>query len=182
MWFALVTVEFMLGGALLAAGASKLRSRAAVRDFAASIRALDLLRGRAAAALAVAVGVAEVGVAALVAAPTSAGAVPRWAGPAGALVLLVAFTVVVARAVARGSGASCRCFGSSGGPLRADHLWRNAILIVAAGCALAGWWLAPATPASVDAWLGTAFAAVAGVGLALPVVYWDGARFLAGRS
>jgi hypothetical protein len=62
-------------------------------------------------------------------------AAPR-AGAVAALVLLIAFTVVLARAVQRGVDVSCGCFGAaSSDPVTRVTLLRNALLVAAAGCA-----------------------------------------------
>lgn len=106
------------------AGAAKLGARSrTTRTF----RALGL---PAPAALAVAVPVVELALAAgLLVVPRSAAA--------GALVLLLAFSAVLARAVAAGTEVGCGCFGSA----RRDRvsvvdLARNALLAVAAVVAL----------------------------------------------
>jgi uncharacterized membrane protein YphA (DoxX/SURF4 family) len=62
-------------------------------------------------------------------------AAPR-AGAVGALVLLVAFTAVLARAVAGGVDVSCGCFGmASSAPVTPVTLLRNVFLVAAASCA-----------------------------------------------
>ncbi|MFC0030255.1 MauE/DoxX family redox-associated membrane protein [Micromonospora chaiyaphumensis] len=173
----LVIVRLLLTGVLLVAGLSKVRSRQALREFAGSVQGLGLGRGRFAVALGVTVAAVEVGVATLLVTPTL-----NAVGLVAAGLLLLAFTAVVLRALHRGSAASCRCFGSSGGPFRRDHLWRNLLLVLLAfGASAVTVVVAPGAPASLDAWLLAAFAAVVGAGLALPIIYWDDARFLAGH-
>jgi uncharacterized membrane protein YphA (DoxX/SURF4 family) len=178
MWFVLVTARLLLAGVLLVAGVSKLRSPSALREFAASVHGLGLAQGRFAVTLSVAVGTVEVGVAGLLVTPRL-----TLSGLGCASLLLLAFTAVVWHALRRGNTASCRCFGSSGGQFRRDHLWRNILLsALAVGTLAATAWAQPAAPSTLDAWLCTAFAAVVGVTLALPVIRWDDCRFLAGQS
>lgn len=96
-------------------------------------------------------------------------AAPR-AGAVGALVLLVAFTAVLARAVARGVDVSCGCFGAaSSAPITDVTLLRNALLVAAAVVA-AVFSAAPAVPsfaavvlASTSALLGAIVVAAADV-------------------
>ena len=110
-------------------------------------------------ALARAVPLAEIVVAATLV------VVPR-AGAVAALVLLVAFTVVLARALRAGSSVSCGCFGTSGrAPVSFVELVRNGLLVVAAVAALAA--SSPVAPGLDDLVLATTAAAVAGVVLAL---------------
>ncbi|HUQ39900.1 MAG TPA: MauE/DoxX family redox-associated membrane protein [Acidimicrobiales bacterium] len=60
---------------------------------------------------------------------------PRPAAIAGG-VMLIGFSVVLARAVARGVTVGCRCFGGFGAaPVSAGHLVRNGGLVVAAAVA-----------------------------------------------
>jgi uncharacterized membrane protein YphA (DoxX/SURF4 family) len=125
---------------------------------AASFRGLGL---PAPAALAVAVPVVEVVLAlGLVAAPAPASF--------AALAVLLAFSVVIGRAVARGSTVGCACFGGGAEdrPVSVLELVRNgglgALAIVASGAG-AGSALWPSLPAAV---LVTVLVALARVGLA----------------
>lgn len=132
------------------AGISKLGSRART---ARTFRALGL---PAAGTLALAVPAVELALAVgLVLAP-------GWAA-AGALALLAAFTVFLARAVRAGVEVGCGCFGSSGGdPVSTVELVRNGFLAVAAVLALATPWpVVPDLPAVLVAGLGVAIAALA---------------------
>ncbi|MFI6258618.1 MauE/DoxX family redox-associated membrane protein [Micromonospora zamorensis] len=70
--------------------------------------------------------------------------------------LLVAFTIVIALAVAKGTRATCRCFGASTTPLGWPHILRNLTLLVVALLGLAG--------ASAPESLGVSGALLAGVG------------------
>ena len=52
-----------------------------------------------------------------------------------AILVLVAFCLVIATTMVRRSQVSCRCFGSSSTPLGPAHLVRNTLLIIAAAIA-----------------------------------------------
>jgi uncharacterized membrane protein YphA (DoxX/SURF4 family) len=114
----------VLAGLFAWAGVAKLGAR---RRTTRTFRALGL---PSPSALAVAVPVVELGLAvALLVAPR--------AGAAGALVVLVAFTAFLARAVARGTDVGCGCFGSASAErVSAVDLLRNALLAAAAVVAL----------------------------------------------
>lgn len=115
------------------AGAAKLGRRA---ETAAGFA--DLRLGRP-AALAAGVPVVELALAvALLAAPAAGGAV--------ALVLLAGFSTVLVRALRRGGGVRCACFGRAAGPpLSWADIARNGILAVLAVLAL-GAGLEPRVP------------------------------------
>jgi hypothetical protein len=177
MWYVLLAVRTALAAVLLVASLGKLRSTSAVGDFAASVVALGLAPARLARAFGIAVGAAELGVAALLLAPG--------AGRSGLLAATVLFgllSLVVVRALRAGTPAECQCFGSGGGPLRADHAVRNAVLCAVAAGALAAELTAGTAgslpPASASVLLPAAVAVVFGVAAALPVVHWDDLRYL----
>jgi len=140
-------------GALFAwAGTAKLLRRDR------TIRSFRQLRLPAAAPLAVAVPLLELGLAVgLVVTPRPAAIV--------SLVTLAAFTAVLARTLRSGLSAGCGCFGSpSTGPVSTRTLVRNAFLVVAAGLALAG---RPAVPGLAALVIASAVVAIAAVVLAL---------------
>jgi uncharacterized membrane protein YphA (DoxX/SURF4 family) len=116
---------WVLGAVFLVAGVSKLRRRG---DTERSFARMELPAPRV---LSVVVPIVEIALAVvIVEAPSAAG----W----GAFALLVAFSVVLARAIARGSDAPCACFGSGRSePVSTSELVRNAMLaalaIVATG-------------------------------------------------
>lgn len=138
------------------AGISKLGARPRT---ARTFRALGL---PAAGALAVAVPAVELALAVgLVVAP-------GWAA-AGALALLAAFSVFLARAVHAGVEVGCGCFGSSGDdPVSFVELVRNGLLGVAAVLALAT--PAPVTPGLPAVLVAGLGVAIAGLVLALAEV------------
>jgi len=118
-------------------------------------RTFRALRLPAPGGLAVAVPAVELGLAvALV-------VVPGWAA-AGALALLAAFTVFLARAVRSGVDVGCGCFGSAGNdPVSGVELVRNALLALAAALALAAPSpTVPDLPAVLVAGLGVALGAL----------------------
>ena len=90
--------------------------------------------------------------------------VPR-AGAVAALVLLAAFTAVLARAVAGGVGVGCACFGAAATrPVSSVELVRNAGLMALAAAALGA--SAPVRPAVEDVILVSTAVVVGVVGLA----------------
>ena len=115
--------------AVFLAGVFVMAAAAKVRTPRATARTFRRLGVPAADVTARAVPVVEVVVAtALLASPRG--------GAVAALALLVAFTVVLARAVARGVDVSCGCFGAaSSAPVTGVTLLRNALLVAVAVCA-----------------------------------------------
>ena len=118
---AVFAARIVLGGVFVAAGLLKVRDPAwpaAAREFGApswTVPALPWI---------------EIAIGALV------GAQLRWAAGA-ALALLLAFTVLMARHLARGERVPCGCFGAaSAKPVDAAALARNGVLCVLAVLAL----------------------------------------------
>jgi len=140
----------ILAGLFAWAGIAKLGAR---RRTSRTFRALGL---PAADTLAVAVPVIELALA------VGLVVVPGWAA-AGALAVLAAFTVFLARAVVDGVDVGCGCFGSAGDdPVSWVELLRNGLLAGAAVLALtAPGPTAPSLPAVLVAGLGVALAALA---------------------
>ncbi|GIG63579.1 hypothetical protein Lfu02_79510 [Longispora fulva] len=162
MVFTCVTLRALLVGVLALAAIGKLRSRDRLRAFAASVAALGRIPPGAAGVLSPLVPCAELATAGLIAWPPTARL-----GCAAALAMLAGFTVVLAGTLARGSPAPCNCFGGSAEPVRAGHLARNGLLLLAAGSGLL---LSDAAPVP----------AVAGV-LVLGLALGTGAAFLVSR-
>ncbi|MEV4166997.1 MauE/DoxX family redox-associated membrane protein [Nonomuraea dietziae] len=158
-------VEYVrIGCACLVALVFAVTAVSKVRDFDAFRRSLPALvpvPHRAVRPLAVAVVLLEalVPVLVLVPATTSYGL-----GLAG--LMLVAFTVAIAVALARGQHAPCRCFGASATPLGARHLVRNSLLVIAAA-------LGVLLPDGLPALGGMALAGVAGAIGAILIVTFD---------
>ena len=156
-----LALRLTLAAVCLAAVAGKLREPAGFARMLAEVG----VPARLVPATAAAVVGTELAVAGLV--------LWRPAALAGSLLaagLFAVLTAGVARAVRRGSTASCRCFGGRGRRFGRDHVVRNATLTVAALAAAAstGW---PTPPAGHPA--GCA-GAVAVAGLAtVTVVFWD---------
>ncbi|MEU1836819.1 MauE/DoxX family redox-associated membrane protein [Micromonospora chersina] len=146
---------------------SKLRSRAAQRAFADSLRPLPLLPGRLVGPVAAVVTVAEAAIVlglgwSVVAA--LAGRAGARAGVTFALLatglLLAVLTTGVVLAVRRRTGVRCACFGAAERPLGRRHVVRNGLLLAGAAVALVDVVVGPAhRPAPA----GAAVALLAGV-------------------
>ncbi|MFC4947013.1 MauE/DoxX family redox-associated membrane protein [Pseudonocardia sp. GCM10023141] len=117
----------VLGGVLLVSLFGKLRGREAYRGFVtatATLLATTAGAARVLAPLTIAAELAVVG--ALAVEPL----VP--AGFVGAGALLCGFTVALVRALRRGAGVPCRCFGASTTPIGIPHVVRNVALVAVA--------------------------------------------------
>jgi len=120
----LVALRLGLAAVFATAGVAKLTDR---RDFGRALRDFGV-PDRLTPAFAVAVPVAELGVAAALVLPV----VAWWAALAG-VVLLATFMAVIGRSLARGEKPTCKCFGRlSAGQIGRKTLVRNGILLVAA--------------------------------------------------
>lgn len=140
---AVLVARLALAAVFIVAGLGKLAdldaSRRAVEEFG--------VHARAAGTVGVALPLVELGLAvALIPVATA-----RWAAGA-AVVLLIAFSVVVARALVRGDEVECNCFGNIGSaPVGPATMVRNVGLAVVAGFIA----VAPGAPGtSIGAWLG----------------------------
>ncbi|GHJ47626.1 methylamine utilization protein MauE [Catellatospora sp. TT07R-123] len=169
----LITLHAALAVVFATAAYSKLRRPSALRAFTASLRELGLVPRALAAPLGLLVAAAEVAATGLLLWPPTAGAGLVLSG-----LLLVAFSAVIGLVLRRGTTAYCRCFGASGGLLRADHAVRNLTLALAAALGLAAGPVDLTASGSVAELAAAAFAVAVGVSLALPVVRWDDLRFL----
>lgn len=146
---------------------SKLRSRAAQRAFADSLRPLPLLPGRLVGPAAAAVTVAEAAIVLGLGWSVVAALAGRaGARPAATLVLLATglllavLTTGVVLAVRRRTGVRCACFGAAERPLGRRHVVRNGLLLAGAAVALVDVVVGPAhRPAPA----GAAVALLAGV-------------------
>lgn len=125
------------------AGWSKIRSRAARRAFAGSLRSVPMLPARLVGPATVTVTVAEIalvpglGWSAVAMAsgwPAARGGAALVLGLTG--LLLAVLTTGVVLAVRRGTGARCACFGAAERPLGRRHVARNGILLAVAAVAL----------------------------------------------
>ncbi|MEV5504764.1 MauE/DoxX family redox-associated membrane protein [Nonomuraea fuscirosea] len=119
----LVACQVLLATVFVVSAYSKLRSRAALRSFAATLGSLPgPIRFPAALATAIVEVVAAAGLVVL----------PR-AGLAAGGVLLVAFSTWIAVSLRGGRREPCRCFGASVTPLGPVHLVRNGLLLLVVG-------------------------------------------------
>ncbi len=152
-----------VGVVFLASLSGKLRSGAAFRAFASWLAALPVpLVRRQPRVVAAVTAAAEAMIVILIALP--------WTVRPGlvlAAVVLAVFTASTWLAVARGTGAPCRCFGVSASPLGRRHVVRDALLgvVALAGAAAAG--PGGARPAGAVVSLG------AGLVVAMFVVFLD---------
>lgn len=119
-------LRILVAAVLATAAAGKLRGRRAYREYTLSLFAVGVPR-RLVAPVAAAVAAGEVLAAALLPWPATGAA-----GAAVATAVLAVLTVGVARAVRRGTTATCRCFGASGGRLGPVHVVRNITLTMCA--------------------------------------------------
>ncbi|MEV8376856.1 MauE/DoxX family redox-associated membrane protein [Kribbella sp. NPDC056861] len=151
---------------LLTAAASKLRSRRAFSDFAASLAVLVPRRSRlTAAALTSGEVLAAVG---LVVAPL--------AGYAGTVALFAALSAGVALVLRRRLQVRCRCFGAGTAVLSKGHLVRNLLLTAIAMAGLGAQFVA--APDGLDAVAITLIAGGAVIGFCL--TRWDDLSALLG--
>jgi len=127
MSYAALCFRLLLGVVFALSVFGTVRSRRTFTEFIGSVETLGGVAGPVARLTAVGVVVTElVVVATVIPVATSA------AGLTLAIVLLGAFTFVLARALRRKRGVSCHCFGASDAPISAVHLVRNAFLMAAA--------------------------------------------------
>jgi hypothetical protein len=170
MIYVALACRFLVGLVFAASAFGKLRSAAAFRDFASWVSGLPVLPSRGRQAVAWAIVVAEVAVAALVAAP--------WTVSEGLVlgaVVLAGFAAGARGVIRADVRAPCQCFGTSAAPLGGRHVVRNLVLCVSAvvGAVFAG--TGGARPAGVALSLSGALAA------AMVVVFLDDlAALLAG--
>ncbi|WP_204286019.1 MauE/DoxX family redox-associated membrane protein [Microbispora amethystogenes] len=139
----MLTLRLVLMGVFLVSVIAKLRTRRAFGEFATAVRRLGGLPIPLGPPAAVVVVTVEAGTVALLAAPGLDGD-----GRAGLLLaggLLLAFAVVLAAALRRGTAEPCRCFGGSDDPISRGDVARNAVLVV---CAAAGAVMTPAADAA----------------------------------
>jgi hypothetical protein len=159
----------------LIAATTKLRSRATLRAFESSIRALDLLAPPWVRPVAAVIIAWELAAATLLAIPVTVGA-----GFGAVGLLLVAFLGASLAALGRGARVACRCFGASTRPMGPTHIARDGVLLVAA---VAGGLGAVALPTEAPQPAGMAVAlAAAGVGVILVVAFDDLVGLFADRA
>jgi hypothetical protein len=159
-----VALRTMLAVVFGVAFVSKVRSRAAYAEFAASLGDISWLAGGRRLSASVAIPALEVAVTILLAVPFAV----SWGFGTGA-VLLAVFTAVTGAQVAKGRQIRCRCFGTSGGQIGPAQIARNLVMLA---LSIAGLALAPVSHGAVGA-----AGLIVAVGLALlagvAVVRWD---------
>lgn len=163
MVYLAITCRCVIGLVLAVSAASKLRSGSAFREFTTWLAGLPLplVRNRPGLLGAFMVA-AEAVAAALVALPPTA-----WIGLLLAAALLAVFTAGTSLAVARGTRASCQCFGGSGAPLSLLHVVRDVALCAIAVAGAVASHATGAHPAGIAASL------VGGAAVVIVVVFLD---------
>jgi len=133
----------VIGLVFLVSAVSKLRGRAAFREFSAWLASLPLpaVRRRA-GVLATLLAAAEAAIVVLAAVPWTSGTTwAAWTAPAAlslAALTLAVFTAGTWVAIARGANQPCHCFGASATPLGRRHVIRDAALCLIAAVGAAG--------------------------------------------
>ncbi|WP_329094031.1 MULTISPECIES: MauE/DoxX family redox-associated membrane protein [unclassified Streptosporangium] len=128
MLYLMIACQALLAGVFVIALVGKVRGRAALDEFVASIVALGMFpRARSVAAAYAVLGAEAVVILALVLPYT------LLLGFAAATALLIVLTAGISAALRRGRHTPCRCFGASVTPLGRTHVVRNLVL-VAVGC------------------------------------------------
>ncbi|MBV9446989.1 MAG: hypothetical protein JO345_13990 [Streptosporangiaceae bacterium] len=135
MIYVLFGSRCLIGGVFAVSAFSKLRSRAAFRDFREWLAALPVPLRRGRNAVAASVAAAEALAVALIALP--------WTGVVGLLlaaVLLAGFAAASYGIARSRAGVSCHCFGPSSAPIGLRHVLRDVLLaaVAAATAAAAG--------------------------------------------
>jgi len=162
--YVLLAVRLLVGIVFAVSATGKLRGVAAFRHFEESARSMGV-PARLSRPVAVSVVAGECAAVVLLA-----------RGPGGApgfaliLLMLVAFTTAIARALRSGTKASCACFGATTAPLGRRHLVRNGVLLALAAFGLTAGLAGTPAPAEAAGVLVAAFAALVG---ALLVVFTD---------
>ncbi|BEL05301.1 methylamine utilization protein MauE [Actinoplanes sichuanensis] len=161
MSYALVGARVLIGLVFAVSAVTKLRAFAAFR---VSLAAMRVVPRPLVGPVAVGVVAAESAIPVLLLVPGA-----QAAGFVVAVLLLAAFSAGIARVLATGTTASCRCFGVSAAPFGRHHLYRNAVLTVVAAAGL----IAAVRPGQGPAPAGAAVAAGAAAVAALVVVMLD---------
>ncbi|MEU8826283.1 MauE/DoxX family redox-associated membrane protein [Streptomyces sp. NPDC048636] len=158
MGYALLACRFLIGGVFVVSAVSKLRGRAAFREFETAAQEMGApVRFRRPVALAV---VAAEGLIPLLLVVPPGGL----AGLALGGAMLIVFTVAMANALRRKKTTSCACFGSSTAPIGRQHVVRNVALLAVAGTGVAAvLGGAPEFPSHAGGIAVAAFAALVGV-------------------
>ena len=167
-----IGASVLCGLVLLVSSVSKVRSRKDYAEFVASVPAFGVPERWVRPFAAVTV-VAEIGITALL---LSGAVLVTWLAVAGLVVAVGLFGVLtgaVWRAVARRSGAVCRCSGSARAVLAHRHVVRNALLLLVAA-------LGATVRSPADTVTAALAAAVGVVGAVLVIRFDDLAELFAG--
>lgn len=128
-----MSCRLLLGLVFLVSAVTKLRTGATRREFVLSVRALLGYERALSVILATASVAAELVIVVLLTLPSTMAF-----GFVTAALLLVAYAVVLGRALKRGVRAPCQCIGSSTAPIRAWLIARNIGLVLVSLIGLAG--------------------------------------------
>ncbi|WP_433796896.1 MauE/DoxX family redox-associated membrane protein [Actinoplanes sp. CA-252034] len=128
MSHALIGARVLIGLVFAVSAFTKLRSRGAFAAFRASVADMRVVARPLAGPVAAVVAATELAIPVLLLVPRAAAA-----GLVLAVLLLTAFSAGIARELAAGTTASCRCFGVSAAPFGRHHLYRNGVLALLAG-------------------------------------------------
>lgn len=157
-----VATSVLCGLVLLVSALSKVRSGADYTDFVASVPAFGI-PARWTRSFAAATVAAEFVIALVLLGSVFAG---RWSAAVGLVLAAGLFGVLTAavwRAVARRSGAVCRCFGRTRTTLARRHVVRNASLLGIAVLGLVSLLVVEVAAGAVAVWLAVAVGAVGAV-------------------
>ena len=143
MFYAIAVSRYALALVFCVAASGKVRARG---DFEESVRAMTGVSGGRAPLVAGSVIGCEAIAAVLLAVPRT--------GPLGALlatVLLLSFTFLILRLIARREEVACSCFGASGSPAGWLQVGRNVILLAMAAMSAHAWQPEPLRPGLLTA-------------------------------
>lgn len=143
MFYAIAVSRYTLALVFCVAAGGKVRARG---DFEASVRAMTGVSGSRAPLVVGSVIGCEVAAAVLLAVPRT--------GAFGALLaiaLLLSFTFLILRLIARRETVACSCFGASGSPAGWLQVGRNVVLLAMAVMSAADWRPEPLRPGLLTA-------------------------------
>jgi hypothetical protein len=158
----------LIGVVFAWAAGSKVRNRAALRDFADSLDDFGVPWSWARPSLAGLIVCTEVTVVVLMLVSPALGFLLASA-------LLLMFTAAIARLLMRRATVSCRCFGAPGTQLGLAHVVRNSLLLVATATGFSAELLLAPQPLELPV---KGFAVAVGLLFASVIVRWDDFVFL----
>jgi hypothetical protein len=163
-----IALRTLIGVVFAWAAGSKVRNRAALRDFADSLDDFGVPWSWARPTLAGLIACTEAMIVVLMLISPALGFVLASA-------LLLMFTAAIARLVMRRAIVSCRCFGSPGSQLGMAHIVRNGLLLLASGTGVSLEIVLAPQPLELPV---KGFAVAVGLLFASVIVRWDDIVFL----